>query len=270
MDPRNHRSRLTELAGSIDRIGEPPTPGARMVGQVYAQISLPTTTGKFFAVHPVTIGGVESEGGSGSFAVDTGSTAYFLVLGPQVPSVGDYLIGHSIDGRWVARKGKQSGGGSVVYTTCAECAAALPPIQVMDSVYGGPTPLVFGGGSYSAERSIVTNGYLRTFTGEYLSPCSGPASITTTIRYNLSCTAFSNTYTLAVEYQGCYFGSLLRVAEYLVGFAYNAVKTSTGIHVSTINCANPNIPFVVPADGSPFSTNVSPYPTGATITVEPQ
>jgi hypothetical protein len=98
------RHRMKDLQDDIHRLrrdssGPPPV----LVGQVFDGGSMPTTTPGNFAVHPVTLDGVEAEGEPGVFEVSS-AKVIFLVLGSEVPEVGDKLIARLIDGRWVARK----------------------------------------------------------------------------------------------------------------------------------------------------------------------
>lgn len=75
-----------------------------LIGRVFDGGALPTTTGKYYLVHPVTLGGLETEGGAGSLTVDTSRTVPFYVLGSHAPAVGDDLIGHFAENRWVAER----------------------------------------------------------------------------------------------------------------------------------------------------------------------
>lgn len=98
------RRRVEDLERRLYRKSRDVTPPAVLVGQVFDDGAMPTTTPAYFAVRPVAIGGVEAEGSSGVFAVSS-AKAVFLVLGSEVPDVGDKLIARAIDGRWVAERG---------------------------------------------------------------------------------------------------------------------------------------------------------------------
>jgi hypothetical protein len=110
---------MAAMQADLDRrVRDRPDPQVSMVGQVYDAGDIPTEVPAYFAVHPVTVGGVEAENEGVTFDVSTG-TSHFAVIGSTVPAVGDYLIADAIDGRWVA--GYQKSEASCV----AECP--LPP-----------------------------------------------------------------------------------------------------------------------------------------------
>ena len=58
---------------------------------------MPSSAGLWYFTHPVTAYGTETEGGTGTFTVDTATTVPVIVLG-GVPSVGDYLTAYSVGG----------------------------------------------------------------------------------------------------------------------------------------------------------------------------
>lgn len=71
--------------------------------------------GKYLMVRPTAVLGVEVEGGSGTIS-DVGSSSIPVYLvGPGLPSAGDFLICKFVDNRWVAERdgGKANGGGKV-------------------------------------------------------------------------------------------------------------------------------------------------------------
>jgi hypothetical protein len=103
---RTLRTRMAALRAARQRTSaESPDPPARMVGRVFEESTLPTTVPKYFAVHPVDVGGAEGEGDAPTLAERADETLYVAVLGPQVPVAGDDLIATSISGRWVANHG---------------------------------------------------------------------------------------------------------------------------------------------------------------------
>lgn len=96
------RKRIADLELAIDRANKNRPDGqASMTGRVFNNGAMPSTVPAFFAVHPVDLGGAEVEGGSITFTESTG-VVYFLVIGPDVPEVGDVLSADSCNGRWVA------------------------------------------------------------------------------------------------------------------------------------------------------------------------
>lgn len=56
--------------------------------QTFTKVTYPTTAGSYYAMHPVTIGGLETEGGAGSVSVNTSVTFYARNLGGTVPPSG--------------------------------------------------------------------------------------------------------------------------------------------------------------------------------------
>lgn len=102
-DPRTIRSRLSELAGNLDRLDFPaPSSAHPIVVRTVTVATYPTTAGRFYGCQVVTVGGVEAEGNSGSFTLITG-VFYVLNLGSAIPPVGTNLIAEPIDGRWTTR-----------------------------------------------------------------------------------------------------------------------------------------------------------------------
>lgn len=96
------RKRLADLELAIDRANKDRPDGqAAMTGRVFNNGAMPSTVPAFFAVHPCDVGGAEVEGGAITFTESTG-VVYFLVIGPDVPEVGDVLFADSCGGRWVA------------------------------------------------------------------------------------------------------------------------------------------------------------------------
>src|SRR5262249_42100772 len=57
----------------------------------------------FCAVVPCDIDGGESEGAAATYVPRTGSVAYALNLGTQVPSNGTTVVCHAVGGRWCFR-----------------------------------------------------------------------------------------------------------------------------------------------------------------------
>lgn len=84
---------------------ECPDSGARsFVGQVFGNPTVPTRTGVFYSVHPVTVSGDETEGGAASIAVDSSVTIVVFVLGSKAPVAGDLLVCTALGSRWFAER----------------------------------------------------------------------------------------------------------------------------------------------------------------------
>lgn len=125
---RTLRGRQAEAeAGRDGRRGESVTQGPALLVEVFAEATVPTATGKYFACHPVVLGGVEAEGETPSFAADAAQALYVAVLGGTAPEAGDRLLARLVGGRWLA----ESGGASTPPVPCAtDClqftACSLP------------------------------------------------------------------------------------------------------------------------------------------------
>lgn len=149
---------------------------ARLLVQVYNGGAMPSAAEKVYFTHPVLVIGAETEGGAGTFSVDTTTTVPVVMLG-GIPSVGDYLIAYSVGGRWVAEK---LGCQVKIHVTCSGTALVGDRVTI---TAGGPT-IATGttDGSGNVALSLpkpLTNPYLITITG------NSKATFTTT--QNLSC-----------------------------------------------------------------------------------
>lgn len=121
MTMRDERERQAAAARRIEAAAlVAPRGSDRFVGAVFDGGSMGSCTPCIFLVHPVQLGGTETEGGAGSNAVDTTRAIPVVVLG-QVPSVGDLLTVFSAGGRWVAEKGGPGGG-----CTGEDCQCGIP------------------------------------------------------------------------------------------------------------------------------------------------
>jgi len=112
----------------------------RFLGQVASGGEIPSSTKKVFFVHPVTLDGLEREGGLASLSADTSRTIPVVMIGSRVPSAGDLIMAFSIGGRWVANSGASS------LLNCSPCS--LPRKNLVLSwtnnrLGNGSTPLVF-------------------------------------------------------------------------------------------------------------------------------
>jgi hypothetical protein len=162
-DLRVLRQRQTALANAIDRqLRGPSSYGApRCAVQIYNGGSMPSSTGKFFLANPVTFTGTETEGGTDVGTVDTSTSLYVLVLGSQVPSVGDILTAYAVGGRWVAERGAGSGGGALSCSPCAIPEEDLTLSWVNDLLGNGETTLTYTStGGNKSWLSDCANGLL--------------------------------------------------------------------------------------------------------------
>jgi hypothetical protein len=81
-----------------------------VVGQVFAAPTVPTTTGAYYWVHPVTVSGTEIEGTAGVFTTDSANGFLCYLVGSKPAIVGDYLLCRFIGHRWVAERFKLTSG----------------------------------------------------------------------------------------------------------------------------------------------------------------
>src|SRR4051794_33407826 len=123
------RARRDRPSGPRDSPGAPSQSPA-LVGQVFASRAVPTTTGCFYSVYPVSVLGTEGESNPGSLTVDTNASVLVYVTGGRPPVAGDALICRFIGHRWVADPLVRSGSGIVI----AGCAcASIPNVLHMSS-----------------------------------------------------------------------------------------------------------------------------------------
>jgi hypothetical protein len=101
--------------------------------QVFQQTTLPTTTGVFYACHPVTAMGTEVEGGPATFSVNTGQTLLVLVEGSHAPASGDYLVARFVADRWVAERMGHSGASLCVKIVACGFANVGASVTIQDS-----------------------------------------------------------------------------------------------------------------------------------------
>ena len=101
-----YRRRHQDLVDDLDRAADTttPTPGACLV-QTFTQTTYPTAAAAYYACHPVTLGGAETEGGAGTTAVDTTTTVMVWNSGGSVPPTGTMAIVESTTGRLVMQYG---------------------------------------------------------------------------------------------------------------------------------------------------------------------
>jgi hypothetical protein len=74
-----------------------------MLAQTTTVKTYPTTAAAFYAVVPCDIDGSETEGAAATYVPRTGSVAYALNLGIQVPPSGTTVVCHAVGGRWCFR-----------------------------------------------------------------------------------------------------------------------------------------------------------------------
>ena len=157
--------------------------------QVFRQRSVPTTTGCFYAAHPVDLFGGVGEGVAPGLAADTSVTMYVYVAGGRPPVAGDYLLAHEVIGiapgqpgtdwartpYWAAERllPNSGGGGGAVGCYCASIPPALTMSSSNHAANGGmfqdaalaygPTPAGYNGLGLGASCYLSTASYLDQF-----------------------------------------------------------------------------------------------------------
>jgi hypothetical protein len=101
------RRRLDVLEQEADRRARDGLGGMNrtLVGRVFDGGAMPTTVPGFFKVRPVTLDGTEAIGEPVTITDSAWDEAVVLVLGSEVPDVGDVLVARLIGGYWVAQRG---------------------------------------------------------------------------------------------------------------------------------------------------------------------
>jgi hypothetical protein len=155
----NEARLLRERGDALEaRLGRLAAAGAggthRMVGRVFSQGAIPTTAGKFYACHPVTVTGPVTEGSTPVKTVDTGQ-AFLVDLLAGSAAVGDDLVCRRVRHRWVARR--KATASCVVTVTVRGCnpgAAQLLPGATVEARQSGV--LVASGTTNSVGVVVLT------------------------------------------------------------------------------------------------------------------
>jgi hypothetical protein len=91
------------LTDSLSQIERDPSLGMPcLVAQTKKLTSYPTSSQQFFACSPLSVMGLEVEGGIGTLTVGN-STFFALNLGSAVPPIGTSVVATFVDNRWVFR-----------------------------------------------------------------------------------------------------------------------------------------------------------------------
>ena len=158
-----------------------------IVGQIFAQASLPNATGLFFAAHPVDVLGQESEGQPGAFMPNLGATFFVDVIGSRVPSIGDVLVCRFVEDRWVAESSFAviTQGVNLPGCSCLGLPTTLHMTSANPSCNGGmfqscvivygTTPAVYASLNLGAQCFLSTQSFIDTNndTFQYYFYCQG-------------------------------------------------------------------------------------------------
>jgi hypothetical protein len=102
-DAKRLRIRDVALVDRISQTGRDPSLGMPcVVAQTKSLSRYPTSAQQFYACSPLTILGLEVEGGPGTIVSGT-STFFALNLGSVVPPNGANVVATFVDNRWVFR-----------------------------------------------------------------------------------------------------------------------------------------------------------------------
>jgi hypothetical protein len=140
--------RSTEMKRLRERISAAAPPDVRLVqadrppafvGQVFADPTVPTTTGRFFSVRPVAVLGAEAEGQQGSLVAAGASGVLVYVIGSRAPVAGDYLVCRFVPDRWVSQTSPAASAAPVSLPgcTCTSLPATLHMISANPSCAAG-------------------------------------------------------------------------------------------------------------------------------------
>ncbi len=217
---RDRQFELRDRSGRRDD-SRPVANGPAFVGCVFADPSVPTSTGRYFAVHPTTILGAEGESNPGALSVDPTRTVLVYVIGSQAPVAGDYLICRFIGSRWIAERMAKPQAQLITIPgcPCTTIPGTLNMAVTHPDANNGlfqPTTLVYG---------PTPPEYVPLALGDncYLSPGSFTDSSTTdSFRYYFGC--FSGFYIITRVFQVSIFGSPYKDTiryKWFVGFPGN-------------------------------------------------
>jgi hypothetical protein len=216
------RLRQADLATRAARLpGDPFVGPPAFVGRVFANPSVPTSTGKYFSVHPVSVLGVEAEGNPGARTVDATRTALVYVIGSQAPLAGDDLVCRFVGNRWVAERMAKPQAQLITIPGCP-CTTIPPNLNMHSSnttannglfqssplVYG-PTPPEFTPLGLGASCFLSPDYFQDNSTGDYF-------------RYYFGC--FSGFYIITRVFQVSILGSPYKDTiryKWFVGFPGN-------------------------------------------------
>jgi hypothetical protein len=113
------RSRQNDLAIAVGRGASASSLlNPVVVGQVFAAHSIPTSSGVYYSVHPVSVAGSEAEGGPGDFIADSSRSFLVYLVGSTPAIAGDYLLCRFIGNRWVAERMHHAGSSKISLLGC--------------------------------------------------------------------------------------------------------------------------------------------------------
>ena len=164
------------------RLGSGPEPIARcpaFVGRVVANPAVPTSTGRYFSVRPVTALGLEGEGETGTLAVAPSTTVLVYVVGAKAPAAGDDLVCRHLGHRWVAERASGQGGRIVIDTPFCPCPKTPRTLRMTATpemcgqgvfrsatLVGGPLPDGFAGRVQGINPMLSAETFTDLFSGD--------------------------------------------------------------------------------------------------------
>ena len=136
--------------------------------------------GKFLLVQPSFVLGAEVEGGPGSLTSMPSETVPVFLLGPGLPSTGDFLVCRFVDHRWAAERSTSGRGPQGIYGTIPTCfCTQIPATLTMTSadptcnyrmfqsctIQYGPTPAQFSTLNLGANIFLSTESFPDPISG---------------------------------------------------------------------------------------------------------
>lgn len=169
-------------------------------GKIYNGGSMGSTTNLFYLMHPVTLSGVASEGGTPTITVDTTKSFLCFVTGPKAPVVDEiYPCYLSPEGYWYAERMKTTTTGTTVSYPCGSCTVIPSTLTLTLSSsscgalpYSSPSTLTYQSTpSWASTFGLGSNTFMSNSTyidgnGDYYN-------------YFMKCT--SNKYSIFIGYE---------------------------------------------------------------------
>jgi hypothetical protein len=108
------------------------------LGVVFANPTVPTSSGVFYSVHPTIVTGTQAESGSGIITPISSVTDLVLILGTTPCVAGDLVVYYRAENRWVGERYAGSGGGGGTHVQAGCPCGSVPNTLTMTVTNGGP------------------------------------------------------------------------------------------------------------------------------------
>jgi hypothetical protein len=194
-DARVLRERQLDHTTALDRaFASRPFGSGRQLVQIYNGGAIGSAGGLYYLAHPVLATGTETEGGAGTFTVDTGTTLVVAAV-RGVPAAGDYLAAYAVGGRWGVEK---AGCATTINVKCSGTAVGGATVTVLSGVStiasgttdssGNVTLNISAAGTYTV---TVTKMGFTIFSSSVSLTCGGMLNITTFCTAGITCSPCS-------------------------------------------------------------------------------